>query len=84
MSPVKSMTRDKLRAAVLDALAAIAPEVDPASVQPGDRLRDRFELDSMDYLNFLIALGRDLEVDIPEADYPKIATLDGCLDYLLA
>ena len=44
--------------------------------------RDQLDLDSMDLLNFVIGLHTALGVDIPEADYSKLATLDGCVDYL--
>ncbi len=84
MSLPDAMTREQVRAAVLSVLAGIAPEVDAAAVRPDARLREQFDLDSMDYLNFLIALGRDLGVEIPEADYGRVETLDGCVDYVLA
>ncbi|MBZ5703592.1 MAG: hypothetical protein LAN84_17305, partial [Acidobacteriia bacterium] len=46
--------------------------------------RDQLDIDSMDLLNFVIALHQELHVEIPEADYPKLATLQGCVDYLFA
>ncbi len=79
-----SMTREGIRTAVLAALAGIAPEIDAGSTRPGERLRDQFDLDSMDYLNFVLALSHDTGVEIPEADYPKISTLDSCVEYLAA
>lgn len=84
MTQPADLTRDQVRAAVLAALGGIAPEVDPRAVRGDARLRDQFDLDSMDYLNFLIALGRDLGVEIPEADYGRVETLDACVDYVLA
>lgn len=76
------MTREEIRTAVLEALAGIAPEADPASLRPDRSLRDQLEIDSMDFLNFVIALHHDLHVSIPEADYPRLATLEGCVEYL--
>ena len=76
------MTRDEIRATVLRALGEIAPEADLATLEPDVPFRDQLDLDSMDFLNFVIALHAALDVDIPEADYPKLATLDGCVDYL--
>ena len=71
-----------LRTAVLDTLRRIAPEVSPAELQADVPLRDQVDLDSMDWLNFLIALHGALGVDIPESDYAKLVTLDDLLDYL--
>ncbi len=65
-------------------LGEIAPEVDTSLIKADVRLRDQVDLDSMDVLNFMIALHDAFEIDIPEADYPKLATLDGCVDYLVA
>jgi acyl carrier protein len=78
------MTREEIRATVLRALGEIAPEADLASLAPDIGLRDQLDLDSMDILNFVVGLHAALGVEIPESDYPKLATLDGCLDYLAA
>lgn len=76
------MTRDAIREAVVKALTSVAPEIDPASLSPDGAFRQEFDLDSMDFLNFVIALHASLTVDVPEADYPKLATLKGAVDYL--
>ncbi len=76
------MTPDEIRAGVLEELAVIAPEADPAGIRPTVSFRDQLDLDSMDLLNFMIALHRRFGVEIPEADYPKLATLGGCVEYL--
>jgi|APFre7841882630_1041343.scaffolds.fasta_scaffold449723_1 acyl carrier protein len=73
-----------LREAVLAALCRIAPEVAPGDVEPATPLRDQVDLDSMDWLNFLVALHGRLGVDIPEADYRKLVTLDDLCAYLAA
>ncbi len=78
------MNRDQIRAIVLDVLGEIAPEADPQSIEPQVNLRDQLDIDSMDFLNFLIALDKRLQVDIPERDYGQLATLDACVDYLEA
>jgi acyl carrier protein len=78
------MTRDEIRNTVLRALGSVAPETDTTHLQPNVSLREQLDIDSMDFLNFVIALHRALQVEIPEADYPKLATLDGCVEYLLA
>lgn len=63
-------------------LCRIAPEVEPATLKPAALLRDQVDLDSMDWLNFLIALHRRLGVDIPEADYAQLISIDALLAYL--
>jgi acyl carrier protein len=76
------MNDHDLRAIVLATLCRIAPEVVPAELRPGVPLRDQVDLDSMDWLNFLVGLHGRLGVDIPEADYRKLVTLDDLLAYL--
>ena len=77
------MTPDEIRAAILHAIGEIAPEVDAARIDPDANLRDQLDLDSMDILNVMIALHESLHVDIPETDYPRLATLNGAIAYLL-
>jgi len=78
------MTREEVEAEVLRALGEVAPEADLASIRHDVGFREQLDLDSMDVLNFVIGLHSALGVEIPEADYPKLATLDGCVGYLLA
>jgi acyl carrier protein len=75
------VTRDEIRACVLDALASVAPEAEAAAIDPASSLREQLELDSMDHLNFLITLHETLGVEIPEADYPRLQTLDQVVAY---
>ncbi len=76
------MTDAEIREAVLRLLSQVAPEADMSAIQPGVRLRDQIDIDSMDALNFLIAVDAELHLDIPEADYPKLNTLDSIVAYL--
>jgi acyl carrier protein len=76
------MTRDEIRATVLHALSQIAPEADLSQLKPDLRIRDQLDIDSMDLLNFVIGLHKEFGIDIPEVAYPKLATLNGCVDYL--
>ena len=76
------MTKDELRATVLRVLGEIAPEADLGRVKPAVSFRDQLDLDSMDFLNFVIGLHQTLGVDIPESDYPKFASLEGCVEHL--
>jgi acyl carrier protein len=77
-----AVSAEALRATVLQALLDVAPDVDGASIDPTQPFREQFDFDSMDHLNFVIALHRSLGVDVPEADYPQLASLDGCVRYL--
>lgn len=76
------MNRDELRVAVLEELHRIAPEVEDSELKSDRLLREQVDLDSMDWLNFLVALHERLAVEIPEADYARLGTLDQALDYL--
>jgi len=76
------MTDAEIRASVLRLLGEIAPEADLGAIKPDRRLRDQLDIDSMDALNFLIAVDGELGVSIPEADYPKLTTLDNIVAYL--
>jgi acyl carrier protein len=76
------VTTDDLRTLLLDVLSDIAPETDPASVDPTEDLRDELDLDSMDELNMITKVSERLGIDVPEDDYPKLRTLDGAVAYL--
>jgi acyl carrier protein len=72
----------EIRKAVLTALRKVAPDIDPAAMNPSKSLRDQTDLDSMDFLNFVIGLHAALGVDIPESDYPRLVSIEGIVDYL--
>jgi acyl carrier protein len=76
------MTRAELQAGVLNALRQVAPEVDAAALRPDQNLRDQVDLDSVDFLNFIIELHRTLGVEVPETDYDALRTLDSTVAYL--
>ncbi len=78
------MTDAEMRAAVLAVLKSIAPELEPDALDPARPLREQIDLDSMDWLNVIVALHERLKVDIPEADYAKLTTLDAVVGYLAA
>jgi acyl carrier protein len=65
-------------------LQAIAPELEADTLAPDRPLRQQLDLDSMDWLNFLVSLHQRFKVDIPEADYAKLVSLDDVADYVLA
>lgn len=76
--------RASLRNKVIPLLLAIAPEIDAATLVPAKPLRQQVDLDSMDWLNFLISLHQHFGVTIAEADYATLVSLDDVLNYLQA
>ena len=74
--------REPLLREVLRALSEVAPDADLEALRPDVAFRDQIELDSLDFLNFVLALGKRLRIHVPEVDYPKLSTVDGCLAYL--
>jgi len=77
-----AMDEQVIRDVIFKTLRAIAPEVDPAALVPDEPLRNQVDLDSMDWLNFLVGLHQALKVDIPEGDYQKLYTLNHLMTYL--
>jgi len=78
------MTEAEIKQAVRDALSNVAPEVDLNTIDPAKDLRDQIDIDSVDFLNFVIGLHKELNVEIPDADVSKLVTLDGCVAYLMS
>ena len=76
------MDRSQIRAGVLATLAEVAPEVDVAQLSDTAPLRRQVDLDSMDWLNVIIGWHRRFGIDIPEADYARLGTLDAVVRYL--
>jgi acyl carrier protein len=75
-------TPDAIRAAIFEALGSVAPEADPASIDPERPLRDQVDLDSMDFLNLIIRLSELLGVSVPEKDYARLNGIDAAVEYL--
>lgn len=78
------MSDDTIRETVLRLLGEVAPEMDASAIDPKLRLRDQIDIDSMDALNFLISVDAEWHLDIPEADYPKLTTLENIVEYIEA
>lgn len=76
------MNRDAIRTIVLRLLGNVAPESDPTSLRPDISFRDQLDIDSMDLLKFVISVHKEFGVEIPERDYPKMMTVDGCVAYI--
>jgi acyl carrier protein len=78
------VTEEQIREVIVGRLRQIAPEADLDRLKPGQRFRDQFEFDSVDFLNFALALQDHMKIMIPEEDFPSLATLNGCITYLIA
>jgi acyl carrier protein len=76
------VTPGELRDVVLGELTRIAPELDPNAIRADAPLRDQVDVDSMDFLNFIVALHDRLGVDIPETDYARLSSLNAIVLYL--
>jgi acyl carrier protein len=76
------MTDVEVRSLIYEILGDIAPEADPAALAGDEDMREVLDLDSMDFMNFIVAVHERTGIDIPEADYPKMRTLDGAVAYL--
>jgi acyl carrier protein len=76
------MNATDIRNVVLRQLGAIAPEADLEQLDAKVSLREQLDIDSVDFLNFVIAVHKELHVEIPEKDYPKLMSIQGCVDYL--
>ncbi len=76
------MSEMEVRAAVIGVLKSIAPELEEAELRPDRPLREQIDLDSMDWLNVIVALHERLNVEIPESDYARLTTLDAVVAYI--
>ena len=78
------MTTDQIKDLVLRAIGEIAPEAELDDIDPDEELREQLDIDSMDFLNIVTVIHEETGIDIPEADYPKMASLNQCIGYLQA
>lgn len=78
------MTKDEIQAILLAEIGNIAPEADLVALDPDADLREALDIDSISFLNLLIALGAKLGIQVPEKDYGKLASLRMAVDYLEA
>ena len=77
-----NMTKEDIKQVVLDIIADIAPDEDLSNLKPEVRLRDQLQLDSMDFLDIVMELRKRHGIEVPEADYIQLASLDSCAEYL--
>ncbi len=76
------MNEQQLRDVVIRALTEVAPDIDPAGIDPDSDLVEQLDIDSMDFLNTIVAIHEQTGIEIPERDYPKLGTLNEAVAYL--
>lgn len=77
------MTHEEVKQIVLDIIADIAPDEDTNDLDPAVSLREQLDLDSMDFLDIVMELRKRHKVEVPQEDYPRLATLNSCVEYLI-
>ncbi|MBW8298378.1 MAG: acyl carrier protein [Hydrogenophaga sp.] len=77
------MTKQELETVLTEALRRIAPDVDVAEIDRDGDLRQEFDIDSIDFLNLITALGKRFSLPIPEEDYPRLRSFAAIVDYLV-
>ncbi len=76
------MTKDEIAQVIIDIIQEILPDEEYDSIDPDQPLREQFELDSMDFLDIVMELRKRYGIEVPESDYPKLATLNSTVEYL--
>ena len=76
------MTDAEIKALILELICEIAPEADPATAREQDDIREIFDLDSMDFVNLVVAIHDRTKVNIPETDYNRLFKLEDAVAYL--
>ena len=76
------MTREDIKDVVVEIIQDIDEDADMDNLAADKPLRDQLDLDSMDFLDIVMELRKRYKLQIPEADYPELATLDSCVNYL--
>ncbi|MCB9894164.1 MAG: acyl carrier protein [Planctomycetes bacterium] len=76
------MTDEQIKQAIIGIINDINPDEDTSNINPGERLRDQLDLDSMDFLDIVMELRKRYGVHVPDTDYEHLASLDSCVGYL--
>ena len=76
------MTRDEVRQVIISILKDIAPDEDVSSIKDDVVLREQIDLDSMDFLDIVMELRKRFNIEVPESDYPELASMASCIQYL--
>jgi acyl carrier protein len=75
-------TAEEVKKIVVDIIADVAMDEDVSGIDETQSLRDQLDLDSMDFLDIVMELKKQHQINVPQEDYPKLATLQSCVEYL--
>ena len=84
MLATHAVRKEQIEETIFEVLSQIAPEAEPGDLEADEDIREALDIDSFDFLNFLIGLNEQLGVEIPEADYGQLNTLDDLVSYIQA
>lgn len=76
------MTEEQVKQIVIDIIEEIAPDEDTSDIKHEVALRDQLDLDSMDFLDIVMELRKQHNIEVPEEDYPELVSLESCAKYL--
>jgi acyl carrier protein len=76
------MNDTELKGILIELLRQIAPDTEPADLKPTDHIRDNLNIDSFDFLQFIVALDEKIGIEIPEAEYSNVTTLQDMMGYI--
>lgn len=79
----EELRKVELRKIVFDIISDIVLDEDLSNINDDEALRDQLDLDSMDFLDIVLELRKRYKVEVPEADYPELRTMNSTVDYLL-
>jgi len=76
------MNSEILHQTIIVLLQQIAPDTVPATLKLEENIRETLNIDSFDFLQFVISLHEKTGVEIPEEDYGKINTIQNAITYI--
>ena len=79
-----SMNRVQAFDLLSTSLHQVAPNVDLGVIDADAPFQEEVDIDSMDFLNLVEAIHQRSGIEIPERDYPRLASLEGFLGYLMS
>ncbi len=77
------VSKEELRKSIIEILSEIAPDEDYDGLKDNVSFKDQLDMDSMDMLDVVLGLRRRYKLPIPEADYPRLVSMDSTIEYLL-
>lgn len=75
------MTADQIKETIIKEIITVAPDIEEKEILPDANIQRSLEIDSFDFLKILTALNGQLGVEVPEADYAQVDTLEHMAEY---